>query len=55
MTVKGSSATDSLQSTRKRLLLVQVPGIGIVRLSPFRLVWRSVTVVIVTVSGTILT
>ena len=28
----------------------QVPGLGIVRLSPFRLVWRSITVVIITVS-----
>ena len=46
--------TDSLQGICERLVLMQVPGVGIVRLSPFRLVWRSVTVVIVTVSRTIL-
>ncbi len=30
-------------------LHVQVPGLGIFRLSPFRLVWRSITVFVITV------
>ena len=29
---------------------VQVPGLGIFRLNPVRLVWRSIMVVIITVS-----
>ena len=30
---------------------MQIPGMGLFRLSPFRLIWRSITVVIVTVSS----
>ena len=30
---------------------MQIPGMGLFRLSPFRLIWRSITVVIITVSS----
>ena len=44
-------ATTLQGGNNREVPAMQVPGLGVVRLSPFRLVWRSVTVVIVTVSG----
>ena len=45
---------EDLESTFEHAVYVQLPGLGVFRLNPVRLVWRSCMVVIITVSRLLL-